>query len=260
MLAAAPLFFTSCQRDGMKAKEYILSDDDKGFGSDHALMEFLNEDVETIADMAMTSSNASINGCQPLITHDTTNKKLTIDFGAECKDAANLVRRGKIIINYTRQYWDSGSVRTIKFDDYYYNGNRMVGYKIIENRGKNTSGYTWFSITMADTLHLAGAGGKIYWYSERERIWLNGFNTPTNFLDDDYHVNGSGSLKRANDHYCDFNIMSTLLVSTDCRFIKEGIIRIVPRDGFARIFDYGNGECDDDATIEINGVKYETKL
>lgn len=260
MLAAASFLVSSCGRDGTRAKEYILSDDDKGFGSDHALMEFINSDVEIMGDMAMANNTASFNGCQPYITHDTTNKKLVIDFGAECKDDANLVRKGKIIISYTRQYWDSGSIRTITYDDYYYNNNRVVGYKVIENRGHNSSGYIYFSIIMADTLHLANAGGTIEWYSERQRIWLNGFNTATNFTDDDYHINGSGSLKRANGSYCDFNIMSTLLVSTDCRYVKEGILQIIPRDGYARTFDYGNGECDDNATIEINGKVYDTKL
>jgi len=260
IMLGAGFLFASCGRDGMKAKEYVLSDDDKGFGSDHALMEFLNEDVENIADMVMYDNTASINGCNPVVTHDTANDKLIIDFGAECEDAAHMIRKGKIIVNYTRQYWDSGSTRTITYDDYYYNGNRLTGYKVVENRGKNPSGYTYFSIIMADTLHLGGNSGTIQWYSERSRIWLNGFNTTSVFSDDDYHIDGSGSLKRANNSYCDFNILSTFLVSTDCKYVKEGVLEIIPRDGYARTIDYGNGECNDDATIEINGKIFDIKL
>ncbi len=260
LILSAAFVFASCQRDGTKVTPYELTEDDKGFGTDHAMMEFVNDDVEAIADRAMYNNTASFNGCVPNITHDTGLNRLVINFGAECKDDDDVIRRGKIIVDYTREYWDSGSVRTIWFDDYYYQGMRLVGYKKIEHRGYNNAGKMYFSIIVGDTLHLGSNLGTITYNCERNRVFLNGFNTMGDQTDDTYEVTGSGAIKRANDSHADFNILTPLLMSTSCKYIKAGELQIIPRNGYARVINYGEGDCDDDATLDLNGNVFDIKL
>jgi hypothetical protein len=89
---------------------------------------------------------------------------------------------------------------------------------------------------------------------------MTGYNTPGNSGDDVYEVIGSGSFKRANNAYCDFNILNTLLVSNDCKYVRSGTLQIIPKDGYARTLDYGSGDCDDNATLDINGKVFDVKL
>lgn len=258
-ILSAAFVFASCQRDGTKVTPYELTDDDKGFATDHALMEFINDDVEVIANVAMSNNSASFNGCTPIITHDTTLKRLVINFQSECKDDNDIIRSGKIIVDYTRSYWDSGSVRTIRFDDYYYQGMRLVGYKQIEHRGYNPENKIYHSIIVGDTLHLGSNLGNITYNCERERVWLSGFNT-SDVADDTYELTGSGSMKRANESHADFNILTELLVSTGCMYVKAGELQIIPLNGYARVIDYGEGDCDDDARLDLNGNLFDIKL
>ncbi len=260
LILSAAFVFTSCQRDGTKVTPYELTEDDKGFGTDHALMEFVNDDVEAIADIAMYDNAATFNGCTPYITHDTNLNRLVINFGAECKDNNDVIRSGKIIVDYTLPYWDSGSVRTIRFDDYYYQGMRLTGYKQIENRGYNNAGRLYHSIIVGDTLHLGSNLGYISYNSERNRVWLNGFNTLGNVQDDTYELTGSGSIKRGNGAHADFNILTELLVSTSCKYIMAGELQLIPLNGYARVINYGEGDCDDDATLDLNGNMFDIKL
>ena len=43
LIPFAMLFVGSCSRDGAPYKEYVLTDDDKGFGVDHGTMEAVME-------------------------------------------------------------------------------------------------------------------------------------------------------------------------------------------------------------------------
>ncbi|HYD22480.1 MAG TPA: hypothetical protein VEB40_13455 [Flavipsychrobacter sp.] len=264
-LPALLLLVASCSRDGAPSKIYVLTDDDKGFGSDHGKMEAVNGDIEALADGAMYYNelglNVTFNGCVPTVIHDTNLNLMIIDFGAECKDANNNNRTGKIIVTYDLPYWDSGSIHRITFDNYKYNGDRLAGYKVTENRGFNGNGKRYFSVIVADTLYPAGSGDNfISYYSERETVWVTGYNTKGNTSDDVYEVNGSGSMKRANNQYCDFNILTTLLVSNDCKYVRSGVMQIIPKDGYARTIDYGSGDCNDDAKLDINGMLFDVKL
>jgi hypothetical protein len=226
-------------------------------------MEFINEDVENIANTAMYNNSASFNGCSPNITHDTNLNKLVIDFGVGCPSPnpdGEVVRKGRIIVNYDLPYWDSGSVHRITFDDYYYDGVRLSGYKTIENRGYNGNLKLYSSIIVSDTLHLGSNEGYISYNSERERVFVNGFNTNGDVTDDVYEVTGSGAIKRGNGSYCDFNILTALLVSGNCKNIKAGELQLIPLNGDSRTINYGEGDCDDDAKLEIGGLTFDIKL
>lgn len=53
---------------------------------------------------------------------------------------------------------------------------------------------------------------------------------------------------------------SPLVKKASCQFISSGILNLTP-DGFkTRTVDYGNGNCDDDATLSVNGNTVAFKL
>jgi hypothetical protein len=56
------------------------------------------------------------------------------------------------------------------------------------------------------------------------------------------------------------NIVSPLIKSLDCKWIKQGTIHFQPSGKPLRIIDFGMGNCDDDATVTINNNTFNIKL
>lgn len=54
---------------------------------------------------------------------------------------------------------------------------------------------------------------------------------------------------------------STPLVKTvDCKYVGSGILSLTPDGKAARSIDYGNGNCDNKATVTINGNNFEIDM
>ena len=239
---------------------------------DDAIAEQMFTEVSNIADEAYdinTGGLKSTEGNERLflgdcatITHDTTvfPRELIIDFGEEnclCNDGR--YRRGKIIITYTGRYRKAGTVITHGFEDYYVNDNKIEGTKVVTNMGKNDSGHTYFSIEVVGVIYKANEGGTISWNSSRIREWVEGEDTKIR-RDDVYLITGTANGIRANGETWEKEIINALRVELNCRFIVSGTIEITPENRPVRVLDYGDGECDNIATVLINGVTYTIYL
>jgi hypothetical protein len=58
----------------------------------------------------------------------------------------------------------------------------------------------------------------------------------------------------------DAEILTPLRKELVCRFIVSGTIEIRPENLPVRLLDYGDGECDNIATVTINGEVYTIYL
>jgi hypothetical protein len=108
-------------------------------------------------------------------------------------------------------------------------------------------------------INLANNGGTISWNSSREREWIQGFETG-NRWDDIYLITGEASGIRPNGSTWTREIINPLRIELACRFIVSGTVEIIPEGRPARILDYGNGDCDNVATVIVNGVTYTIYL
>jgi hypothetical protein len=86
-----------------------------------------------------------------------------------------------------------------------------------------------------------------------------GANTKNLLIDDEYTITGNGSGVNRKGNAYTLTIQDPLVVKIACKYITQGIIEFVNSKKTLEI-DYGNGSCDDDATITINGVTYNIKL
>jgi hypothetical protein len=109
-------------------------------------------------------------------------------------------------------------------------------------------------------LTLTKSNGKVItWKSDRDRVMVQGFNTPLNWLDDVYEISGNASGISGNGIAYNLVINKNLLIRIGCRFIQEGIITM-NRSNLSYSVDYGNplssNNCDNQATFLINGKSY----
>lgn len=196
------------------------------------------------------------------VTLDTAAnpKELIIDFGEEnCLCLDGRYRRGKIIITFTGRYREPGTVITHGFEDYYVNDNQVDGTKVVTNMGENENGNIYFTIEVIGVIHKANNGGTISWNSSRQREWIQGYST-MNPWDDIYLITGTAHGIRANGLEWDSEITNPLRVELACRFIVSGTIEMQPENRPLWILDYGDGECDNVATVTVNGVTYTIYL
>jgi hypothetical protein len=259
---------SSCRKD----KDDELKDNDTTAAADNALAEDTFNDVKTISDEAADGSltsylmpnenNDRLMGACATITHDTnaTPRKLTIDFGTTncvCNDGRN--RRGQIIVTYIGKYRDSASTHTIGFNNYFVNDNEVLGTKTVTNNGHNSAGNLSFTITVSGQINKANNGGTITWNSNRTREWIIGENTPL-WFDDVYLITGSASGTSSSNNSYTAIINSALRKQMSCKHIVSGKFSITPSGKATRLVDFGNGACDNQATVTINGKVYPITL
>jgi hypothetical protein len=163
-------------------------------------------------------------------------------------------------VTYTGHYKDSASSHTISFNNYFVDDIQVTGSKTVVNRGRNTSGQVWYSVSFNDSLIL-GVDSVISWNGTRTRTWLEGYSTPER-SDDVYSIEGVTTLRRVNGHTFTHTISgsSPLKVALSCPYIESGQVTISSSsftDG-DRLLDYGygGGGCDNQAKVFIGSHSY----
>jgi len=190
------------------------------------------------------------------LTIDTLNEshKITIDFGTEnCLGRDDRFRRGKIIVDWKGQYRKLNSTHTITFSDYHVNGIKIEGTRTVTNAGKDQYENTFFTISNSGKFTLTD--GTVYEHqSSRIRTWTAGADTYL-IWDDEYKITGTASLSNNKGQSLAAEITTPLHIALTCGNIKAGIIEFTVNPGpfSERILDYGNGNCDDQATVTVGG-------
>lgn len=244
---------------------------DTSYASDDVFAESIFDDVSNIGDEAyeMGSSNLKsgdgdkifLSPCAT-VTLDTTvsPRVLTIDFGEEnclCNDGR--YRRGKILISFTGRYKKPGSVITTGFDNYFVNDNQVDGTKVVTNMGKNDDNQPYFSVIVTGVIYLKNDGGTISWNATKTRTWIEGYFTK--FIRDDvYLIEGEAEGIRPSGLTWEREIINPLRKELNCKWIVSGTIELRPQDKPVRLLDYGDGSCDNVATVIIDGVTYTITL
>lgn len=173
--------------------------------------------------------------------------KLTVDFGSKdcvCKD--NKTRRGKIFIEYKGVVGLVGSEVVYTPEKYYVNSYGISGVKTIKIIEKLTH-----SIKVVNGKVTKPDGSSITWSSDRVRKMVAGDDTPLNFMDDSYEITGTSSGVNSAGQSYSFATETPLLKSVGCQWIKSGKLAIKREGKKDAVVDYGDGTCDDKATLTV---------
>ncbi|MBK9400767.1 MAG: hypothetical protein IPN36_07835 [Bacteroidetes bacterium] len=273
LMGVVALSLSACKKE----KESI--DSDTASVAEYAISDAAFNDVASISDEAYDgsldsyriqnggSSEKVMTTCAT-ITFDTTvtPKTLTIDFGSsDCLCGDGNYRRGAIIVSWAGTYKDSGSVRTITFNNYFVNYNQILGTKTVTNNGRNTSGNLSYTVTVNGSVvwdpQYFGGGGTSTFTSTRTRVWIAGEGT-LGWLDDVYLISGStNGTTRAGSTY---TMVTTEALKKEIGFkhFTDGVLEFTPSGKYTRVIDYGyvNGQRDALAQVTINGYTFTIQL
>ena len=95
-------------------------------------------------------------------------------------------------------------------------------------------------------------GNSYHRVGNRVREMIEGFGTPMIWMDNVFSISGSWSTTFPNGNQIS-TITTPLRVEADCPHIVSGVVGITRNDNTA-VLDYGNGDCDNQATLTINGT------
>ena len=272
VLTAASLVMTSC-------KKKAADDTDTSAAKDNAYAESSYSDAANIADEAgqkgtvsnyKAIGNENLLGCASVTVYNkvsTDQDTIVIDFGtAGCTGLDGRTRKGQVIVYYTGKFKKIGSSHTITFNNYYVDGNKIDGSKTVTNNGFNGAGHMNWSLNVNGTIALA-SGGTISWSSTRNHELLQGLAADTTITWNmaKWSITGSANGTSATGVNYTASVVSPVIRDFTCtnagrRHFTQGVVDITPSGKSTRTIDFGNGACDDQATVTINGKTYTITL
>ncbi len=179
-------------------------------------------------------------------------KSIVIDFGiVGCTSANGVLRRGKINVTLTDSLRRPGSIATMTFDNY------IVG--VFKKEGTIT--WTNTSTATQRSWNRTCVNGKItntltnnFWLHSgtQDIVQTAGVSSPTNLTDDVFSITGNRTVTNSNGVTRVGTVLTALQKKTICDNIDQGTYKIQGPNHVA-IIDFGNGTCDNQATISIDG-------
>lgn len=209
--------------------------------------------------------SAEIFNCMNVTIHENENgefwpRSWTLDYGDEnCECFFGNMRRGKIHVTLSDWWRNENSLREIAFEDYYFNDNKIEGTKTILNTGENESGHLTFTKKVLDAKIVYPDGNQMSWESEKFSELTEG-NETFLFADDVWAVTGGGSGVNLDGKNFTTTITSPLIYKNRCFYPVSGIMEIAVEGEELKTIDYGNGECDYEATLTVGNQSETIKL
>lgn len=257
LIGALIIGLTSCKKEVEQIVDSILTSQDNTramlYWDD--IYKIVEEEATQIDGIRYTERNA----CIDTVIVDTlsTPRSILIDFGQDdCTGFDGRNRKGQLFVTFTGRYREIGTVITTTPIDYSINGYTLNGTKTVTNSGFTDNDEPYFTVEISDaTMTAPGNEWTASWESTRTRVWKEGFDTAM-FLDDVYEISGEqNGVGRSGNSYTAV-IESPLRIELSCPWITSGIYSLTPEGASTRSIDYGNGACDPNASVTVNGNTY----
>jgi hypothetical protein len=191
---------------------------------------------------------------------------ITLDFGGGCYCGDSHVRKGKIIVKYSDRLLHPNANANIQFEDFSIDSiqiDNSTSYSIA-----NTGTQYTLQFTIDINANLSKSDGNYTeWHSHKVITRTDGSTTNTP-LDDVMQIEGTASGKvKKNDLVVAWKaeITDPFIKRFTCRWISQGMIKVnreslSANSQWVGVLDYGNGNCDNRATLTLNGVTYQITL
>jgi hypothetical protein len=198
--------------------------------------------------------------------------KIILDFGnTGCTGPDGHFRKGKVITEYSNRLLIPGAIATTRFDGFYVDSTKVEGIHKIANTSPVITivpAPRQFTVDVDSAKLTKPSGNYVYWKSHKVINQIEGLTTPNVPLDDIFKIEGNsrGQVKRGNLLVgWESNITEPLIKRFNCRWIVKGKIRTVRLNATANtpwigILDFGTGDCDNKATLTVNGRTIQITL
>ena len=186
-------------------------------------------------------------------------KTVTIDFGNGCEVRGHL-RKGKIITVYTGRLHVPGSKAVTSFDNFSIDSFKIEGKHAVQNTTRPGSNQRSFTATVENArITNVNNGNWCAWKSTRIMTQVEGNGTPFFPKDDIFSITGTRSGACSEGKSWTSEIIEPLMKKIGCKWIVKGLGKI-SLNNTVGLLDFGDGTCDNKATLTIDGVSRAISL
>ena len=184
----------------------------------------------------------------------TFPKTFTYDFGNGCVDD-NKNKKGKVILSFGTP-WEPNAYVGVEFLNYHENYNKINGgYKLTNHSTAKGLNFTF----EANNISLTDSAGKVFSYNIVQNYSQVAGNNTWQGEDDIYEITGTASTILSDGQTLSWSITNPLIKANTCSWAQAGA-GIFMLNGKKIDVDYGNGNCDNKATIKIDDYTSEITL
>lgn len=176
-------------------------------------------------------------------------REVTVDFGAEgCTVRGHLVK-GQIVFTYERNPQSQTVMINYSLNEFYIDAKHIMGSRTLLRELSNQNGNPQFTHTL-DLTVIWPNGAQARREGVKIREWVDGFGSGL-WSDNTFEITGNWTTTFVNGNSHSYEVMIPLRRETVCNHFVSGTID-VQRTNFGGMLDYGNGDCDNQASFEFN--------
>lgn len=176
-------------------------------------------------------------------------RQVTLDFGTEgCMVRGHLLK-GQIVFDYTRNPVAQQILINYNLVDFYFDAKNVIASRSILKELSNDNGNPQFTHDLSITV-IWPNGVQASREGTRIREWVEGFGSGV-FSDNVFEITGDWTATFVNGNTHTYEIIIPLRREVICYYFVSGAFD-VQRTNFGGVFDYGNGDCDNQATFTFN--------
>ncbi|MEH6535239.1 MAG: hypothetical protein V7719_02515 [Psychroserpens sp.] len=176
-------------------------------------------------------------------------REVTVDFGTEGCVVHGHLLKGQIVFSYTRDPEAQQVLITYDLINFFFDAKNIIGSKTLLKELSNDNGNPQFTHTLDMTV-IWPNGAQASREGLRIREWVEGFGSGV-FSDNVFEIMGNWSTTFVNGNTHSYEVITPLRREVICFFFVSGSVD-VQRTNFGGTFDYGNGDCDNQATFTFN--------
>jgi hypothetical protein len=199
-----------------------------------------------------------ISECATITVSDSIYPKIiTIDYGAGCGDHHHHTVSGRITIIVSDSLNHAGAYKTIESEGLYIDSNKVELSSSMTNLGLDAEG-NWIMLHISNQKITLNDSTILTQLSTDTIKWVGGFETADK-SDDVYYKTGHGSITINDSLTYGRAITKALLYDRSCEYVVSGTVELY-KNGSDVVIDYGDGTCDQVATVTMDGTTEEINL
>ena len=176
-------------------------------------------------------------------------RQVTLDFGTEgCIVRGHLIK-GQIVFDYTRDPEAQQIMINYNLVDFYFDAKNIIGSRSILKELSNENGNPQFTHNLNVTV-IWPNGTQASREGTKIREWVEGFGSGV-FSDNVFEITGDWTANFLNGNTHSYEVLTPLRREVICTYFVSGTFD-VQRTNFGGIFDYGEGDCDNQALFTFN--------
>jgi len=176
-------------------------------------------------------------------------RQVTLDFGTDGCVINGHILKGQIIFDYTRDPEAQQISINYNLVDFYFDNKNLIGSRSILKELSNENGNPQFTHNLEITV-IWPNGAQASREGTKSREWVEGFGSGI-FSDNVFEITGNWTATFVNGNAHTNEVLVPLRREVICAYFVSGSLNI-QRTNFGGVFDYGDGDCDNQATFTYN--------